>query len=157
VNQAQKHHLNILINEAGTQLSAADAALAKLGVANGSTEPQLGHITAVSNEFAKCDARNVAIQRYVTALPVDGGAEPGPGPGPTPGPGIWPNPPGVPFLLNDAQKAALFAAQTSVGPVSAWLAMMPPDMGDATLNLYKQFYGPGSAGWAETLYWYSHR
>jgi len=154
MNQAQRHELNVLIDAAGRQLSAAATALDKAQEANGGKQPTHGLIVAATQEFAKCDIKNVLIQKFSDSL-VDE-APPELPPVTPPGPGSWPNPPGVPFLLDAAQKKALFQVENGLAQEGVFRALMP-GVDDATLNIYKQFYGPGGGGWGECQYWYAHR
>ena len=77
MSAAQKQQLDILVNNAGVQLSAAATALDKAQEANGGKQPAHGLIVAAANEFAKCNACNVAIQEFSNSLvPVEPPAPP---------------------------------------------------------------------------------
>jgi len=111
MNQAQKHELNILIDAAGRQLSAAATALDKAQESNGGKQPTHGLIVAATQEFAKCDAANVAIQRFNDAQPVDGVPVIPPAPPPEPEaqfPGTGPYPAGG-YSKEDATFVYWFA------------------------------------------------
>lgn len=69
-------------------------------------------------------------------------------------PQAWPSPPGVP-VLDAAQRDALFRAEWGIGPMSAFIDLMP-GVPDTTINIYKQFYAFGNPGWAEVLDWHTH-
>lgn len=72
----------------------------------------------------------------------------------------WPNPPGAPVVLDTHQKHdMLFPIECGLSnDLAPFVASLPEQYrDDATINIYKQFYGPGSGGWAECSYWYANR
>lgn len=135
------------IGEAMTAINAhTGAAQERLGV--GDTQRAMAEVLQISAQATIAGKANQMILDQFGAPPVAP---------PAYGPGNWPNPPGAPFILSDTQKVALFAAESGVGTVAAWIATMPVDTPDSVLNIYKQFYGPGAGGYPECQYWYAHR